>query len=369
MDKIITFLGLVLLGAASYGVYNVLQNHTNAEEEPGQAIETTVAVHVGKVRRMTLRDYVHAYGSIELDPGTSTSPPATVRITSSWDGLITEARCVEGQRVEKGDVLFQLDSRVADAAVEKARQSVAFATKNFERQQQLRSVEGTSDKLYLEVQQTLELARAELASAQAQRTLLTVQAPFTGTIARLTAKAGETVALAQELAELRDLERAVAVLGVPSREIGQVVLGQQVEFDSETPIGTMSPGASAATGQVIYIDPQVDPSSDTVAVRSTVPDGAAFRPGQFVQARIITEVRPDCLAVPVESVYTGYDGRSTLSIVEGEVARQKVVQVGLRDGGYFQVEGEGVSEGATVVTLGSYALPEETKVQVLAAAN
>ena len=40
-------------------------------------------------------------------------------------------------------------------------------------------------------------------------------------------------------------------------------------------------------------------------------------------------------------------------------------KVGLRDGNLVEVEGEGIAEGVTVVTLGSYALPQETKVRIL----
>lgn len=71
--------------------------------------------------------------------------------------------------------------------------------------------------------------------------------------------------------------------------------------------------------------------------------------------------------MPRESVYTDYGGQSTLSIVEGDTAKKKVVKAGLRDGNLVEVEGEGLSEGATVVTLGSYALPEETKIRILEA--
>jgi multidrug efflux pump subunit AcrA (membrane-fusion protein) len=90
-----------------------------------------------------------------------------------------------------------------------------------------------------------------------------------------------------------------------------------------------------------------------------------LRSGQFVHVRIITEERFGKLAVPREAVYTDHDGQSTLSIVEGEVAKQKTVKAGLRDGGLVEVEGEGVSEGVTVVTLGSYALPKETRIRIL----
>jgi multidrug efflux pump subunit AcrA (membrane-fusion protein) len=80
---------------------------------------------------------------------------------------------------------------------------------------------------------------------------------------------------------------------------------------------------------------------------------------------MVTGERRDVLAVPRESIYTDHGGQSTLSVVEGDVARRRTVKVGLRDGDLVEVEGEGLSEGATVVTLGSYALPEQTRVRVV----
>lgn len=72
------------------------------------------------------------------------------------------------------------------------------------------------------------------------------------------------------------------------------------------------------------------------------------------------------LAVPSAAIYTDHDGRSTLSVVDGDVAKQRSVTVGLRDGDLVEVDGEGLVEGTTVVTVGSYALPAETKVRILA---
>jgi membrane fusion protein (multidrug efflux system) len=100
-------------------------------------------------------------------------------------------------------------------------------------------------------------------------------------------------------------------------------------------------------------------------VRVSVPPGAGLILGQFVRVRIITEEREGKLAVPREAVYTDHDGQTTLSVVEGDNAIQKTVKAGLRDGDLVEVEGEGLKEGETVVTLGSYALPKETKVRIL----
>ena len=69
--------------------------------------------------------------------------------------------------------------------------------------------------------------------------------------------------------------------------------------------------------------------------------------------------------MPVESVVTDVEGHSVIAVVEGDKAAQKPVKAGVRDGGLVEVEGEGLKEGDTVVTVGAYGLPKETKVRVL----
>lgn len=369
LNKVLNFFGIAILVAGCFGINYYFEHQPPAEEESEPEIVTKVAVQVGQIGKATLHDYVHAYGQIALDPGNGKSAPASMSITAPSGGIITAANVVEGQQVSKGDVLFRLDSRVADLAIEKARQAVSFAEKNMERQEKLRKIDGTSDKLYLQAEQALKEARAEVTSLQTQRTLLTVSVPFSGTIVRLSAMVGQTVDMAQELAELRDLKRVVVTTDVPSREVSKLALGQQVEIDTEMPDSASTVTTGSLIGTIDYINPEVNSQTDTVTIRATIPSGSGLRSGRFVALRIITEVRPDCLVVPRESVYTDYDGRSTVSIVEGDVAKQIVVKTGLRAGAFIQIEGEGISEGATIVTSGSYALPEETAVHILTAAN
>jgi hypothetical protein len=51
-------------------------------------------------------------------------------------------------------------------------------------------------------------------------------------------------------------------------------------------------------------------------------------------------------------------------VVEGDRAAQKPVKTGLRDGNLVEVEAEGLKEGDTIVTVGAYGLPKETKVKI-----
>lgn len=363
MKKTTVILGLVILILVSYRVYEIFRPDGPdgvAVIEPEQ--QANVAVNVGKVEKMTMRSYVTAFGTIQSDPGNNQTLPASVKITASCSGIIKKVNCAEGQRVDKGQVLFCMDSRMADVAVEKAKQAVSFAEKNFQRQEKLKKMEGTSDKLYLEAKSALDDARSELASAIIQQKLLSITTPFAGTITKMTVNAGQAVDMAQELAELRDLNRVVVAATVPNREVPKLKLKQQVEINGAN---DTADGSAVITGRLNYISPEVNPETNTVVVWASVPAGSLLRNGQFVKIRIITDVVSDCLAVPRESVYTDHEGRSTLSVVEGDIAKQKTVETGYRDGDFVQIKGDGLAEGAKVVTLGSYALPDETKVTIL----
>ena len=94
-------------------------------EEAEKKPETEVPVQVGKLKQVTLHGYVTAYGTVEPEPA-GERPAASARVVAAVAGVVTEVKCVEGQRVEKGAVLFQLDPRAADVAVD-------FAEKTLER--------------------------------------------------------------------------------------------------------------------------------------------------------------------------------------------------------------------------------------------
>lgn len=325
-----------------------------AEEE--EKPPTEVAVQVGKVVRATLTRTVTAFGKVEPEPATKDAPPASAKLSPAIAGIITEIHGVEGQAVKKGDVLFKLDSRATDAARLKAEQAVEFATTTLERQQKLIAAEGTSARQVMEAEQALAAAKTELATSMVQQSLLVGEAPISGTLVKFTARPGEAADSTTVLAEITDINRLVATVSVPREEAAHVALGQKARIN----------GIEANVG---FISPQVDAATDTVTVRLSLPSDSKMKPGEFVKARIVIEEHADTLAVPREAVHTDYDGTSTLSIVNGDIAKRTTVKLGFRDGDLIEVEADGIKEGATVVTLGSYALPEETKIRILEPAN
>ncbi len=339
MKKLAFVLGLAtLIGFVWFGW---LRPAGDEQPEPDPATE--VAVHVGKVTHATLRAYVTAYGMIEPEPA-GEAPAASASIAPSVAGVVVAVRVAEGQRVAKGDVLFELDSRAADVAVD-------FAEKTVERQKRLLRIEGTSETAVQDAEQQLDAARV-------QQALLRVESPLAGTVARVNVKPGEAVDLTTVMGEVVDLDRLVVSARVPSAELAALELGQPAQVLADE-------SASPVAGSLSFISPQVDVQTGTALVRAKLPSRTNLRPGQFVTVRIVSAEHPNALAVPVESVVKDEEGATVIAIVDGNTARQRVVKTGLRDDGLVEVEADGLREGMIVVTEGSYGLPTETRVRVI----
>jgi len=358
MSKRRTLISVILLVAAAVAVLVLLKIVGPKGGEESAEAPADMAVHVGKISRATLHRFVTAYGTLEPEPAGSGRAPADAEVASPVAGIVAHVVCVEGQKVAKGAVLFRLDSRVADVALEKAKKALAFAEENFERQKKLLPVEGTSKKNYLEAEQQLNAARSELAAAETDLALLRIEAPLAGTVIRINSEPGEAVELNTILAKIVDLDRLVAAVDVPSREAAMLKVGQPAQFEG---------GSTAADGVVVYIGRQVDNKTDTVPVRISVPKTSGFHPGQFLSVRIVGDEHADCLAVPeaaaVADSVTGETG--VLVLVEGDRAVRKPVKFGLREAGLVEVEGEGLKEGMVIVTEDAYAVPGETKIHII----
>ena len=150
---------------------------------------------------------------------------------------------------------------------------------------------------------------------------------------------------------------------VAAGELGQPdLLRRRIEASAATLLAADGGPPVAAT--VAYVDPRVDAANNTVAVRLAVPKGAGLRVGGLVTARIVVEQHAAILAVPRAAVYTDHDGVSTLSIVDGDNAKKITIQTGLHAGDLIEVASPGLGEGTTIVTVGSYALPDETRIRI-----
>ncbi len=328
-------------------------------------LTTEVAVQTGKIIKTTLHRYVMAYGTVEPEPAMGGKPPASSKIAAPMMGILAQSYCEEGQHVNKGALLFGLDTRSSDALIARAEVAAEFAQKNFARKQQLNATDNVSRKLYDEAEQLLQTARKDLLNARTQRELLQIRAPLSGTVATIHFKVGEAVSLNTIMSELIDLERLDIAIRVPSQEAAELRLKQPVDISTASAqIWSTTDVPMNQQGLLTFIGSQVDPLTDTVLVRASLSHSSGLRPGQFVSVRILVEERPERLAVPIESVVTREE-TSAIAIVEGDSAKFNVIKTGLREGNLVEVTGETIREDMTIVTQGVYGLPAESRIRVM----
>lgn len=350
--QVATGLIVAAVAAAAILLVKVLGPRGGGEEE---AIAADVGVHVGKIVRATLRGYVMAYGTVEPEPPGAGRAAAGALISAPVGGILAEIACAEGRAVERGALLFRLDARLAEVAAAKATRAVEAAELTYERQKKLLAADGTSERNFQEAEAALNAARGDLAAARTELALLEIRAPLSGTVVRIDARLGQSVETNAVLAEVIALDRLVVTARVPSLDAPRFRAGSPVLWGDR----------GAAPGRVLVVGRDIDPKTDTVLVRASVPAGAGLSPGQFLSIRIVAEEHRNVLAVPEESIVPGPDGGAVLMVVEGGKAVPKPVKAGLRDGGLAEIEGEGLAEGLVIVTTDAYNLAGETKIHII----
>jgi multidrug efflux pump subunit AcrA (membrane-fusion protein) len=326
-------IGLIVVLCVGLGIWALIKSRGAASGSGGdETTPTIVTVQTGALKLATLHRYVAGYGTVEPAPATAEQPAAGAQLAAPSAGVVAKVNALEGQHVEKGDVLMELNSGAATA--ESAAQEV-------ERQKKLYVQENTSLR--------------NLQAAEAQLALLRVTAPLSGTVARVNVKPGQAVDLTTVVAEVMDLNRLAVSAEIPAAEAGDLKPGNPVEVLAAPPVTT----------ELSFVSPNVAKDNGTVLVRALLSADSGLRPGQFVPLRIVTAVHTNRLAAPGESVVTDENGKSVIALVKGDEAAQTPVQAGLRENGWVEVEGTGLKEGDSVVTVGAYGLPEKTKIRVV----
>jgi membrane fusion protein (multidrug efflux system) len=302
--------------------------------------------------------------------------------------------------VGKGELLVQLDDSVERADLLAARATVERDEAQLKRAQSLRKSGVSSEATLEEAQTALAASQSNLARIQAVIDQKAIEAPFAGTVGIPRIDLGQYVQPGAVLATLQQMDTMKVDFTVPEQRVGDLRIGQPATFgltEAEFPY----------QGQIIGIDPKIDPQTRMAAVRAELenPDGE-LRPGQFVRVRVALPAKHDVIALPQTSVVTSLYGDyvylvepadeqpppaepaageqpgeaaseesgeaaketpppGVLAETEGPklVAKQVFVKVGRRQGNLIEVT-EGLKPGQTVVTSGQNKLANNMPVTI-----
>ncbi|APH74827.1 efflux RND transporter periplasmic adaptor subunit [Aquibium oceanicum] len=282
-------------------------------------------------------------------------------------GVVEEINFEANEKVEKGDLLVQLDDtqQAADLAAQRAQ--AALDEQSLTRAQELQKRGVGSETSVEQAQASASASAAQVDKLEAVLEQKRLVAPFGGTLGIPRIDVGQYIAPGTVVATLQNLDVLRADFSVPEQSLDQVEIGQPVRFgvtENDMPF----------TGKITGIEPKVDPSTRLVLIRAEIsnPDGK-LAPGQFVQVRVVLPQEDDVIAIPQTAVVVSLYGDYVYVVrpaedasgeaADGLVARQVFVKTGRRSDGRVEIT-EGVNTGDLVVTAGQNRLNNGSPVVV-----
>ncbi|PWK68131.1 efflux RND transporter periplasmic adaptor subunit [Aminobacter sp. AP02] len=330
----------------------------------------SVTVATAKVEPAAWTPGIETIGTVAASQG--------VDLTVETTGIVKEIKFKANQRVNKGDVLIQLDDSVQQADLAAAKTQAALDKQLLDRAVALQERGVGSDVVRDSAGAKASTSASQVEKLQAVLDQKQLRAPFSGTIGIPKVDAGQYLQPGTIVATLQDLETMRADFAVPEHQLSLLKLGQPVQFG-------VTEGDMPFTGSVIGIDPKVDPQSRLVSVRAEItnPQGK-LSPGQFVRVRVVLPEEDGVVAVPLTALTSSLYGdfvyvvrpaadKAEASAAAAEPAKEQAepalvvkqifVKVGRRSEGRVEIL-EGVSFGDEIVIAGQNRLSNGTPVKV-----
>lgn len=329
-------------------------------------------VSVTSVRRTTMPYIVTTNGIGE--------PLQTVSVEAQVSGILKSVAFSEGQDVQAGQILFQIDSRPYVATLNQVRAQLArdeAQAANAQREaaryaalvQQGYVTRSQADQTLstaASAAATVDADRAAVAKAQVDVANCTIRAPITGRTGSLLVRQGNLVKANTELplVVINQIQPILVRFTVPQSQLPDIqryYAGGNMLSVRATP----SEGSTTSqNGTLSFVDNNVDANSGTVLLKARFANSqGSLWPGQFVKVALQLYVDANALTLPAAAVMTGQQGTYVFTVDTTRVAKLRSVQVA-RTVDSVAVIASGLTEGERVIVSGQSRLISGSKVTI-----
>jgi membrane fusion protein, multidrug efflux system len=302
----------------------------------------------------------------------------TVTVRTRVDGQIMNFAVSEGQMVSAGDLIAEIDPRPfqvqlmqAEGQKEKDEAILANAKIDLERykilygqdsipKQQLDTQVSTVNQL----EATLKADQAAIDNAKLQLIYAHITSPIPGRIGLRQVDPGNIVHATDEngIAVITQLQPISVIFNIPQDDVPEVM--KKLAADQPLIVDAYDRDLKnkIATGSLLTVDNQADVSTGTVRFKATFAnlDNALF-PNQFVNARLLVNVRRGVVLIPAAAIQRGPESTFVFVVNEDDTVEMRNVSVGPIERDVAMIE-RGLSVGEVVVTQGVDKLQHGTRV-------
>ena len=195
---------------------------------------------------------------------------------------------------------------------------------------------------------------------------MTIDAPFSGKLGIRQVNLGQYLTPGTVITSLQQVDPIYANFNIPTQNISQITLGQEIEVSVDSYPGKIY------TGKITAIDSVINQDTRGINMQGTVsnPQGE-LTPGMFGEVKVLLPVQKEALVIPQTAVtYTLY-GNSVFIIAQQQnkkgkqylAVNQRYITLGQREGTNIIVK-QGLKEGEMVVTSGQLKLQDGMKVVI-----
>lgn len=306
---------------------------------------------------------------------------SSVAVRSRVTGELMDVRFIEGDNVKAGQVLFVLDERPYAAALREARArlqrdqaQLVKARDDMRRFQSLSSKGFTSQEQYeqartdaLALEATVKADEAAVEQAELQLTYCTIIAPINGRAGVVKQNKGNLIKANDDnpMLTIDNLEPVYVYFSVPEAHLPAIreqMAHEQVKARITPQGGDV---AQTVTGDLSFIDNNVDMRTGTIRLRTTYPNtDRRLWPGQFVTVQLVLGEHKNALSVPANAVLNGPTGAYVYVADANNKAIYRQIKTGAEYNGRMIVT-EGLAPGDRVVTEGHVRLGPDMPVNIL----
>jgi membrane fusion protein, multidrug efflux system len=344
---------------------------SDAQGPRAGASQAAVPITVGTVIVKEMPLDVTVVGTVEAF--------STVAVRAQVTGELKDVNFEQGDDVQAGQVLFTLDHRPLEAALNQAEANLARDTAQaanakviaqrmedlVERGVGTREQRDTARTTAAALDAVVGANRAAVENAKVQLQYATIRAPIAGRTGALMVHAGNLVRANDQLplVVINQVSPVYVSFGVPEAllpELRRYMAIRELDVEALPPNEEIAP----ATGRITFVDNQVDQTTGTIRIKATFPNAnRRLWPGQFVNVRVRLTSDPRALVVPSVAVQAGPDGQYVYVVKNDQTVEMRPVDVA-RTAGTETILKQGVKPGETVVTDGQLRLVPGSRITV-----